>query len=63
MAQRNGATKVTSVDYLPVYNVHPDINFIQAMDFNQQYLKGTLATDDIGIFVSFSSLEHAGLGR
>ena len=63
LALRNGATKVTSVDYLPVKNNHPNINFIHALDFNKQYTEGNLATDDVGVFVSFSSLEHAGLGR
>ena len=63
LALRNGAKKVTSVDYVPVKNIHPDIEFLQASDFIQKYLKDSLAFDDIGLFVSFSSLEHAGLGR
>ena len=37
LALRNGATKVTSVDYLPVKNDHPNINFVHALDFNRQY--------------------------
>ena len=44
-----------------ITNENPEIDFIHALDLNERYLNGDLPPFDI--FISYSSLEHGGLGR
>jgi hypothetical protein len=57
----HGAKKVTAVDYIKIHSEHEQIEAMTAYELNEKYLKGTLPQYDV--YVSFSSLEHAGLGR
>merc|ERR1711997_933070 len=61
MAVRNGAKKVLSVDYNEIKSDHPQIDTMHALELNKRYLDRTLPKFDV--LISFSSLEHAGLGR
>ncbi len=56
-----GAGKVTSVDYIEITSEHPKLNPITADEMTDRYMKGTLPKFDV--MVTFSSLEHSGLGR
>ena len=61
MAVRNGAKKVLSVDYLEIHSDHPLIETMSINELNKKYLDKSLTQFDF--FISFSSLEHSGLGR
>ena len=49
------------MDYVQIQSDHPQITTIIAEDYVKSYLNGTLP--DFDAMVSFSSLEHSGLGR
>ena len=55
------AKKVTTVDYHKMKCEDPRINLIHSTDFNQMFLKNELPEFDA--IISFSSVEHSGLGR
>ena len=56
-----GAAKITTVDYTPIECHHPDIETITPEDFSKRFLQNpNLLYDGV---VTFSSVEHSGLGR
>lgn len=61
IALDKGAKKVTSVDYVKIVSEHPQIEVMTTYELNELYLKNELP--DFDAMVSFSSLEHSGLGR
>lgn len=56
-----GAAHVTTLEYGKIENHHPQITTVTPEEFRQQYRQGEINPFDI--VVSFSSLEHPGLGR
>lgn len=56
-----GAKHVTTLEYGKIFNQHPKVTALLPSEFRQQYQEGTLGQFDI--VLSFSSLEHPGLGR
>lgn len=58
---RQGAAKVTTIEYMPIGTDHPQLEIYTPDVANSKYLEGTLELADF--IVSFSSLEHDGLGR
>ena len=57
----NGAKEVTSVDYSERTCDDPRIKLMTTYEMNEKYLKGELPQYDI--VISYSSIEHSGLGR
>ena len=56
-----GAAKITTVDYTPIECHHPDIETITPEDLSKRFLQNpNLLFDGV---VTFSSVEHSGLGR
>jgi hypothetical protein len=56
-----GATNVVTLEYGTILSTHPNIQTLTPVEFRKQYSNGTLGQFDT--VVSFSSLEHSGLGR
>ena len=56
-----GAREVATLEYGEIVSEHPKIKTMVPSEFRQKYLNGALGTFD-GI-VTFSSVEHSGLGR
>ena len=56
-----GARHVTTIEYGSIESLHPNVTTLTNTEFNEGFLDGTLEPFDV--FVSFSSMEHAGLGR
>ena len=56
-----GAREVVTLEYGEIVSKHPKIRTMVPSEFRQKYLNGSLGTFD-GI-VTFSSVEHSGLGR
>ena len=56
-----GARKITTLEYLPLKSSHPQVGTILPATFAERFLNGTL--DRYDVMVTFSSLEHSGLGR
>ena len=56
-----GAREVVTLEYGEIVSEHPKIKTMVPSEFRQKYLNGTLGKFD-GI-VTFSSVEHSGLGR
>jgi Caenorhabditis protein of unknown function, DUF268 len=56
-----GAKDVVTLEYGTILSTHPRIQTLTPSDFREQYTKGTLGQFDT--VVSYSSLEHSGLGR
>ena len=56
-----GAKHVTTVDYVNLVSEDPRITTLHANDLNEMFLKNELP--EIDAIISFSSLEHSGLGR
>ena len=56
-----GAAKITTLEYDVIRTDHPKIEIITPENLRQAYLKGKAPNFDA--MVSFSSLEHSGLGR
>lgn len=56
-----GARHVTTIEYGAIESQHPNVTTLTNAEFNERFLNGSLVPFDA--FVSFSSLEHAGLGR
>ena len=61
MALMHGAKSVTSVDYGKIQCDDSRILVMTHKEMKEKYLKGSLAKFDI--VISYSSLEHFGLGR
>jgi hypothetical protein len=56
-----GATHVTTLEYAEIISEYPKITTITPDEFAEKFLDGTLPQFDA--MVTFSSLEHSGLGR
>lgn len=56
-----GAAKVTTLEYGRIKSLHPQIATMTPAEFNAKYRSGELPSFDVA--VSYSSLEHSGLGR
>ena len=57
----NGAGHVTTLDYVKINCDHPNITTITPDELRQAYLNNKFKEFDF--VVSFSSIEHSGLGR
>lgn len=57
----NGAKKITAVDYKKLQSEDSRVETIDGHEFNRMYLNDTLPQFDV--MLTFSSLEHSGLGR
>ena len=57
----SGAKTVTTLEYGAIVSHHPQVHVLTPSEFRHSYLSGTLSTFDA--IVSYSSLEHSGLGR
>jgi len=58
---RAGARHVTTIEYGSIVSEHPRVSTMTPHDARHAYLNGSLALFDA--IVSYSSLEHSGLGR
>ena len=58
---RTGAGHVTTVDYNEIVSEDPDISTLTAPALARRYLEGSLPAFDVA--VTYSSVEHSGLGR
>lgn len=56
-----GARHVTTIEYGAIVSQHPKVTTLTNAEFNERFLDGSLEPFDA--FMSFSSMEHAGLGR
>lgn len=56
-----GVGHITTLDYVEIECEHPNITTVMPRDFARSYLDGTLP--DFDAVVTFSSVEHSGLGR
>ena len=56
-----GAKSVVTLEYGKITSQHPDVSTFTPEEFKKQYFAETLGTFDS--IVTFSSVEHAGLGR
>lgn len=56
-----GAKKVVTLEYGPIFSEHPQLETMLPNEFRARYVAGTLPLFDA--VVSFSSIEHSGLGR
>ncbi len=57
-----GAAKITTLDYAQMKSEHPQIDIVTPLEIREGYLDGTFK-EAFDVVVSFSSLEHSGLGR
>jgi Caenorhabditis protein of unknown function, DUF268 len=56
-----GAAKVTTVEYGKIISEHPQLFPLTPLQINEEFRTGKLESFDIA--VTFSSIEHSGLGR
>ena len=56
-----GAAKITTLEYSKIISEHPQLEILTPEDLREQYNAGNIPQFDA--MVSFSSLEHSGLGR
>lgn len=56
-----GASHITTLEYVKIENFHPQITTILPEDLSMKFLAGQ--QDPFDVMVTFSSLEHSGLGR
>ena len=54
-----GAKHITTFDYIQIKSEHPQIEVVTPPELSQKFAKGT----QFDLVISFSSLEHSGLGR
>ena len=65
MLLEKGANHITTLEYSTIKSLHPNVTAISPYHLRDMYLNGTF-NDYEQLFdavVSFSSLEHGGLGR
>ncbi len=55
----HGASQITTFDYIKIKSEHSQIEAVTPPDLMGKYLKG----EKYDMMVTFSSLEHSGLGR
>lgn len=58
-----GAANVTTLEYGAIESHHPKIRTMTPSVFRAAYQKGDLSSDSFDAVISYSSLEHSGLGR
>ncbi len=56
-----GAREVVTLEYGKIISEHPQIKTMTPVEFRKAYLEGILGKFDA--VVTFSSIEHSGLGR
>ena len=56
----NGAKHITTFDYVPIKSEHPQVEVITPEGLADIYLNQETRYD---VMITFSSLEHSGLGR
>ena len=61
MALMLGAKHITTIDYVNMMSEDPRITVLHATEFNAKFLRNELPEFDA--IISYSSLEHSGLGR
>ncbi len=57
----HGAREVVTLEYGKITSEHPQVKTMTPMEFRKAYLDGSLGKFDV--VVTFSSIEHSGLGR
>ena len=59
------ANHVTTLEYTSIHNHHPNITVLHPDKLRDMYIKGTFddSSQMFDAVVTFSSLEHSGLGR
>lgn len=57
----SGAAYVTTLEYGKFVSNHPQLSYMRPEEFRAKYLDGSLPVFDL--VLSFSSIEHSGLGR
>jgi hypothetical protein len=55
-----GVRKITTFDYIKITSEHPLIETVTPLELIQMFFDGRAQFD---VVISFSSLEHSGLGR
>ena len=60
-----GAKHVTTLDYVVIENSHPNISVVTPDEVRKMYLNEKFLNEDqkFDAMLTFSSLEHSGLGR
>lgn len=59
-----GVNHITTLDYASIENHHPKLSVITPKIFQEMYLNKTFHDQNLfDAVVTFSSLEHSGLGR
>ena len=60
-----GANHVTTLDYAVIENYHPNITAVTPDEIREMYLNEKFLNEDhkFDAMLTFSSLEHSGLGR
>lgn len=57
---KKGAKNVTTFDYVKMISDHPQVEVLTPAELSEKFLKERVSYDAM---VTFSSLEHSGLGR
>jgi len=55
-----GAKNITTFDYVKIKSFHPQVEVLTPEELSDKYLKEKVQYDAM---ITFSSLEHSGLGR
>ena len=55
-----GAKNITTFDYVKIENSHPQIEVLMPEQLSEKFLNTKTRYD---VMITFSSLEHSGLGR
>ena len=60
-----GANHITTLEYTQIHSLHPNITVINPNQLRNSFLNGAFDNNEnkFDAIVSFSSLEHSGLGR
>ena len=65
MLLEKGANHITTLEYTQIHSLHPNITVINPNQLRNIFLNGAFDNNEnkFDAIVSFSSLEHSGLGR
>ena len=65
MLLEKGANHITTLEYAPIENHHPNITVLLPDQLRKMYINGTFKENNnmFDAVVTFSTLEHSGLGR
>ena len=60
-----GAKRVTTLEYEVLESLHPNVTVLTPEDIRRQYLRGAFKYElnQFDAMITFSSVEHSGLGR